>query len=219
MFGRGWVELVGESYGCHSTGKRLTTRAFILRRGAEVQESRSWTLLDTCLLRYGNSAFPLAHQHASLSQFLHPRLPVKQWQPTPVLLPGKSHGRRSLVGYSPWGLEEPDTTEWLNFHFYALEKEMAAHSSILAWRIPGTEEPGGLSSMGSHRVRHDWCDLAAAAAPSGLWLLFIRCLRHLTCIHLYFFWVVYYLLSDLSAHSSTVSNFLPPRILLNWVVM
>ena len=88
-----------------------TTRAFILRRGAEVQESRSWTLLDTCLLRYGNSAFPLAHQHASLSQFLHPRLPVKQWQPTPVLLPGKSHGRRSLVGYSPWGLEEPDTTE------------------------------------------------------------------------------------------------------------
>ena len=41
------------------------------------------------------------------------------------------------------------------FHFHALEKEMATHSSILAWRIPGTREPGGLSSMGSHRVRHD----------------------------------------------------------------
>ena len=41
---------------------------------------------------------------------------------------------------------------------------MATHSSILAWRIPGTEEPGGLPSMGSHRVRHDWSDLAAAAA-------------------------------------------------------
>ena len=41
------------------------------------------------------------------------------------------------------------------FHFYALEKEMATHSSILAWRIPGTEEPGGLPSLGSHRVRHD----------------------------------------------------------------
>ena len=41
------------------------------------------------------------------------------------------------------------------FHFHALEKEMAAHSSILAWRIPGTEEPGGLPSVGSHRVRHD----------------------------------------------------------------
>ena len=50
------------------------------------------------------------------------------------------------------------------FHFHALEKEMATHSSILAWRIPGMGEPGGLSSMGLHRVGHDWCDLAAAAA-------------------------------------------------------
>ena len=47
-----------------------------------------------------------------------------------------------------------------NFHFHALEKKMATHSSILAWRIPGTGEPGGLPSMGSHRVRHDWSDLA-----------------------------------------------------------
>ena len=50
------------------------------------------------------------------------------------------------------------------FHFHALEKEMATHSSVLAWRIPGTGEPGGLPSMGSHRVGHDWSDLAAAAA-------------------------------------------------------
>ena len=41
------------------------------------------------------------------------------------------------------------------FHFHALEKEMATHSSVLAWRIPGTGEPGGLPSMGSHRVRHN----------------------------------------------------------------
>ena len=41
------------------------------------------------------------------------------------------------------------------FHFHALEKEMALHSSVLAWRIPGTGEPGGLPSMGSHRVGHD----------------------------------------------------------------
>ena len=41
------------------------------------------------------------------------------------------------------------------FHFHALEKEMATHSSVLAWRIPGMEEPGGLLSMGSHRVRHN----------------------------------------------------------------
>ena len=50
------------------------------------------------------------------------------------------------------------------FHFHALEKEMATHSSVLAWRIPGIGEPGGLPSMGSHRVRHYWSDLAAAAA-------------------------------------------------------
>ena len=49
------------------------------------------------------------------------------------------------------------------FHSHALEKEMATHSSVLAWRIPGTGEPGGLPSMGSHRVGHDWSNLAAAA--------------------------------------------------------
>ena len=58
------------------------------------------------------------------------------------------------------------TTEQL--HFHALEKEMATHSSVLAWRIPGKGEPGGLPSMGSHRVGHDWCDLAAAAAVDPL---------------------------------------------------
>ena len=100
---------------------------------------------------------------------------VKQWHSTPVLLPGKSHGQRSLVGCSPWGLEESDTTERLHFHFHALEKEMATHSSVLAWRSPGTGEPGGPPSMGSHRVRHHWSDLAAAifildhGLPPGKW--------------------------------------------------
>ena len=91
---------------------------------------------------------------------------IDQWHPTPVLLPGKSHGWRSLVGCSP-GVAKSQT--WLSdftftFHFHALEKEMATHSSVLAWRIPGTAEPGGPQSMGSHRVGHDWSDLAAAAA-------------------------------------------------------
>ena len=85
----------------------------------------------------------------------------RQWHPTPVLWPGKSHGWRSLVGCSPWGHELSDFT--FTFHFHALEKEMAAHSSVLAWRIPGMGEPGGLPSMGSHRVGYDWSDLAAAA--------------------------------------------------------
>ena len=129
----------------------------------------------------------------------------RQWQPTPVLLPGKSHERRSLVGCGPWGHEELDTTEQLHFHFslsctgegngnplqyscletprdrgacwaaiYEVaqsqtrltqlsssssrtcsEKAMAPHSRTLAWRVPWTEEPGGLQSMGSLRVGHD----------------------------------------------------------------
>ena len=59
------------------------------------------------------------------------------------------------MGCIPWGHEESDMTERLHFHFSALEKEMATHPSVLAWRIPGMGEPGGVPSMGSHRVRHD----------------------------------------------------------------
>ena len=53
------------------------------------------------------------------------------------------------------------------FHFPALEKEMATHSSVLAWRIPGTGEPGGLPSMGSHRVEHDWSDSSSSHPTSS----------------------------------------------------
>ena len=75
------------------------------------------------------------------------------------------------------------------FHFHALEKEMATHSCALAWRIPGTEEPGGLPSMGSHRVGHNWRDLAAAAAAANPWnyysdLMFII-FMHIFIIPLY----------------------------------
>ena len=73
---------------------------------------------------------------------------------------------RNLVGAVH---EVTKSRTWLSnftftFHFHALEKEMTTHSSVLAWRIPGTGESGGLPSMGSHRVRHDWNDLAAVAA-------------------------------------------------------
>ena len=75
-----------------------------------------------------------------------------------VLLPGESHGQRSLLGCSPWDRYKSRTQ--LNdftftFHFHKLEKEMATHSSVLSWRITGTGEPGGLPSMGLHRVGHD----------------------------------------------------------------
>ena len=107
----------------------------------------------------------------------------RQWHPTPVLLPGKSHGRRRLVGCSPW---VATSRTWLSdftftFHFHALEKEMATRSSVLAWGIPGTAGPGGLPSMGSHRVEHNWSDLAAAARE---WSQSIYQLRRLTVDHL-----------------------------------
>ena len=75
----------------------------------------------------------------------------RQWHSTPVLL---------------------QATSLSLFTFHELEKEMATHSSVLAWRIPGTGEPGGLPSKGSHRVGHDWSDSAAAAAAVyGLYYL------------------------------------------------
>ena len=70
----------------------------------------------------------------------------------------------------------------LTFHFHALKKEMATHSSILAWRIPETGKPGGLLSMGSHRVRHDWSDLAAAAGWEGKGNLHSN-MSHVPCKH------------------------------------
>ena len=62
-----------------------------------------------------------------------------------------------LVGCSPWVAKSRTRLSGFTFtfHFHALEKEMATRSRILAWRIPGTEEPSGLPSVGSHRVGHD----------------------------------------------------------------
>ena len=81
-----------------------------------------------------------------------------------------SHERCLLLGgkvMTNWDsiLKRRDITLPTKVHLVkAMEKEMATYSSILAWTIPGTEEPGGLPSMGWHRVRHDWSDLAAATA-------------------------------------------------------
>ena len=97
--------------------------------------------------------------------------------PSSILLPEKSMASHSstLAWKIPWK-EEPGRLQSMEslsrtrlsitftFRFHALEKAMAAHSSVLAWRIPGTVKLGGLLSMGSHRVGHDWSDLAAAAA-------------------------------------------------------
>ena len=81
----------------------------------------------------------------------------RQWHPTPVLLPGKSMDGgawwAAVHGVSKSQTRLSDLT--FTFHFHALEKEMATHSNVLAWRIPGMGEPGGLPSMGSHRVGHN----------------------------------------------------------------
>ena len=98
-------------------------------------------------------------------QIVFAYLCTRQWHPTPVLLL-----ENPMDGGAWWAVVHgvaKSRTRLSNFtftfHFHALEKEMATHSSILAWRIPGTEEPGGLPSMGSHRVGHNWSDVAAAA--------------------------------------------------------
>ena len=91
--------------------------------------------------------------------------PRWRWHPTPVLLPGKSHGRRSLEGCGPWGCWGLDTTERLHFHLSlsCIGEGNGNPLQCFVWRIPGTGEPGGLPSMGSHRVRHDWSNSAAGS--------------------------------------------------------
>ena len=88
----------------------------------------------------------------------------RQWHPTPVLLPGESHGRRSLVGFSPWGREESDTTERLHFYFSlsCIGEGNGNPLQCSCLENLGTAEPGGLPSMKSDRVGHNWSDLAAA---------------------------------------------------------
>jgi len=87
--------------------------------------------------------------------------------------PGGLQSMRPQRGGHDWVSPQSEVIEIIKgevtFHFYALEKEMASHSSILAWRIPGTGEPGGLPFMGLHRVGHDWSDLAAAADIKKTW--------------------------------------------------
>ena len=81
----------------------------------------------------------------------------RRWHPALVLLPGKSHGRRSLVGCSPWGREESDTTERLHFHFSlsCIGEGTGNPLQCSCLENPGTGELDGLPSMGSHRVGRD----------------------------------------------------------------
>ena len=94
--------------------------------------------------------------HSSLTSCMLSHFRRRQWHPTPVLLPGKSHGQGSLVGCSPWGRQQSDTTEQLHFLF-SLSCIGEGNGNPLQCsclenpgRIPGTGKPGGLPSMGAH---------------------------------------------------------------------
>ena len=91
------------------------------------------------------------------------------WHPTPVLLPGKSHGWRSLVGCSPWGRWESDTIERLCFHFSLSCIGEGGGNPLQCSRLenPRDGEAWWLLSMGSHRVGCDWSDLAVAVRCVG----------------------------------------------------
>ena len=96
------------------------------------------------------------------------------------------------------------------FHFHALEKEMAIHSSVPAWGILGTGEPGGLPSMGSHRVGHDWSDLAATFLTHFIFIVGqffncfpISCFENLSITSLWDL-IIYYLL--ILARTSTFTT-------------
>ena len=96
----------------------------------------------------------------------------------------RSHGYGRLQTMGSRRVRHDWATSLSLFPFHALEKEMATHSSVLAWRIPGTGEPGGLPSMGSHRVGHGWSDLAAAAAAWHLKFMLQLLLGIVSCPYL-----------------------------------
>ena len=162
--------------------------SFILKRmTSKHQRYRHWFKLHKC----PPSHWPLLLSFKFKIKPFVKCMVLHQSVPDTLIVFQELHGQKSLEGCSPWSRRELNTIclenpmyggAWwaavhgvvksraqlsdfpFTFHFHALEKEMAIHSSVLAWRIPGTGEPGGLPSMGSHRVGHDWSDLAAAAA-------------------------------------------------------
>ena len=83
--------------------------------GDDIDIDKQQPIINVCIILTQKCIIRLIHQLSIDKQ--QPIIRRRQWHPTPVLLPGKSHGRRSLVGCNPWGREESDTTEQLHFHF------------------------------------------------------------------------------------------------------
>ena len=116
--------------------------------------SISWGLSGSLRLR-SFSLVPSGETHTLGPLCLLPSWLLTHYQPLVAAVHGVARSRTRLSDFT------------FTSHFHALEKEMATHSSVLARRIPRMGEPGGRPSMGSHRVGHDWSDLAAAAAVAS----------------------------------------------------
>ena len=98
----------------------------------------------------------------------------RQWHPTPVLLPGKSHGRRSLVGCSPWGCEESDTTERLHFHF-SLSRTGEGNGNPLQCSCLENPRDGGSWWAAVYGVAESWTQLKQLSSSSSSSRIYLRC--------------------------------------------
>ena len=158
--------------------KIICFNAICSKNVLSTQEKISWQKL---YLKYFHSRKPQDQRSKSFCWRLA-ILYITPWTPDPNMQLPMEHSREGngtplqyccpgypMDGGAWWAAVHGVAKSWtrlsdftFTFHFPALEKEMETHSSVLAWRIPGTGEPGGLPSMGSHRVRHDQSELAAA---------------------------------------------------------
>ena len=108
----------------------------------------------------------------------HP--PLHQWHPTPVLLPGKSHGWRSLVGCSPWGLEESETTEWLHFHF-SLSFTGEGNGNPLQCSCLESTRDGGAWWAAIYGVTQSWTRLKQLNSSSSIWSIIMAPNENRSC--------------------------------------
>ena len=124
----------------------------------------------------------------------------RQWHPTPVLLPGKSHGRRSLVGCSPWGLEESDTTERLHFHF-SLSCIGEGNGNPLQCSCLENPRDGGAWWASVYGVAQSWTQLKRLSSSSSSEALSLyQCLlisSVFLVLFLSFYTLLYFLLSNI----------------------
>ena len=163
----------------HGIAKSLTTERLTLSR-----QINKASCADSCIppnVRHTKSQFVKRTIHRERAKNHRDKPSIKKYQLPSYFREGNgtplqySCLENPMDGGAWWaavhGVAKSRT--WLRdftftFYFHTLEKEMATHSSILAWRIPGTGEPGGLPSTGSHRIGHHWSDSAAAAAAAQL---------------------------------------------------